>query len=474
MKKFDELPEIRARPLPRSDDPFDPMAPTLFIHSSLESPIYKFNMKSSEGPVISVWLNDDNEAKRILLNEEGIWRKGPQTYEPFHSLVPRHLIGLEGEYHTKMRARAQGALGDALAEGRIPGKLMGERLIQGIQSLLAAPKPSTIPMSWMGNIGTLNGAKVFVTTQLDKMLRSTALDIVSTAVFGQRWNVMDDYSSTNVKADTLAKVMAELHWRVADFAERKWRYDARQEPAGPLLDVLDAFVLDQIEQSRARVAKSQENTCMLDSWTRDDTLTTEEVRNLCMTFLTMGSENVSTGLSWCAVCLAQDQKAQDEARKSKDALTNAFHEAVRLFPSVPVLTRMALTDTELCGYQIPRCTEVVVNIYAIHRNPAVWGENAQEFLPSRCPFVSTNGPPDAFPFGGGARSCIGRPLTMHELHNVVLPLFQNFRLVAVKPGKNPGEYEEDTETKVTPHNFVSLRIGRHMIAFVPFTGGAKL
>ena len=108
-------------------------------------------------------------------------------------------------------------------------------------------------------------------------------------------------------------------------------------------------------------------------------------------------------------------------------------------------------------------TEVVLETYLLHRNPATWGADAEDFRPSRCPVVSTQGPPDAFPFGVGARSCVGRPLSLLELHALVRPVLDAFDVVAVDPGNG----DEAATRRVKPNNLVSLRPGTHCIAFVP-------
>ena len=470
MNSFTDIPEIQVHARPRSEEPLDPLAPTLMLHLALDTPIYRVTIKTPHHVSISaVWINDEDEARRILQDKEKIWKKGPQTYEPFSSLVPRHLISLEGEYHLKMRSKAQAALADAIAERRIPAEEVANSVIRAIEYAETNP-------TWMGSMRNVGGKRVFVTTQMDKIIRAAALDIVSSALFGRRWNVVEDYTKTNSKAHALAGVMNELHWRVTDFTYTEWRRDPRAGPAGNLLDILDKFVLDEIEKSKSRVEKTSEDGCMLDSWMRDKDLSCEEVRNLAMTFLTMGSENVSTGLAWCAICLSENPTAQEEARLSKEALTVAFHEAIRLYPSVSVLTRMPIVNTSVCGYEIPRFTEVIVNMYAIHRNQKTWGEDSLEFNPRRCPVVSTQGPPNAFPFGAGARSCIGRPLTMHELHHVLLPVLQTFKLFSVGPPSSPtshDEYEIDPQAKTTPNNFVSFRPGLHSVAFVHLNNNNK-
>jgi hypothetical protein len=49
-------------------------------------------------------------------------------------------------------------------------------------------------------------------------------------------------------------------------------------------------------------------------------------------------------------------------------LTHCFHEAARLYPSAPVLTRVATCGGVVCGYEVPAGTEVVCNTYACHRD----------------------------------------------------------------------------------------------------------
>jgi cytochrome P450 len=95
-----------------------------------------------------------------------------------------------------------------------------------------------------------------------------------------------------------------------------------------------------------------------------------------MTFLSMGSENVSTGLAWLAVLLSEHYDVQHRALGSKDDLVTSFHEAMRLYPSVAALTRANIKDTEICGYHIPAFTEVNINMYSLHRKQETWGEGA--------------------------------------------------------------------------------------------------
>ena len=67
----------------------------------------------------------------------------------------------------------------------------------------------------------------------------------------------------------------------------------------------------------------------------------------------------------------------------------------------------------------------------LHRDPAVWGDDAEEFDPDH---ISAENrariPPNAYkPFGTGQRACIGRQFALQEATLVLGMLLQRFELV---------------------------------------------
>lgn len=93
-------------------------------------------------------------------------------------------------------------------------------------------------------------------------------------------------------------------------------------------------------------------------------------------------------------------------------LKAVISETLRLHTPAPLLVpRETTQDTELLGYHIPVHTRVLINAWAIGRDPATW-ECGDEFVPER--FVGT--PVDYskleqdfkfLPFGAGRRGCPG-------------------------------------------------------------------
>ncbi|PON82278.1 Cytochrome P450, E-class, group I, partial [Trema orientale] len=130
------------------------------------------------------------------------------------------------------------------------------------------------------------------------------------------------------------------------------------------------------------------------------------------------------------------KKAQDEVREvfsrkgSVDEtglsemkyLKSVVKETFRLHPSFPLLLpRECLEKCEINGYEIPVKTRIIVNAWALGRDPRYWVE-PESFIPERFLDSSTDFKGNHFefvPFGAGKRLCAGLSF---GLINVELPL----------------------------------------------------
>ncbi|KAL0426494.1 UNVERIFIED_CONTAM: Iridoid oxidase [Sesamum latifolium] len=104
-------------------------------------------------------------------------------------------------------------------------------------------------------------------------------------------------------------------------------------------------------------------------------------------------------------------------------------ETMRLHPSLPLLLpRNAVQDTEFMGYIIPKNTMVILNAWAIHRDPESW-EDPLSFRPDR--FLNSNIDNkgqhyELIPFGSGRRSCVGMLLGDRMICLTLARLIQAF------------------------------------------------
>lgn len=180
-------------------------------------------------------------------------------------------------------------------------------------------------------------------------------------------------------------------------------------------------------------------------------LSPENIRRQVVTFLIAGHETTSGALSFALHYLARhpDVLAKAQAEVAKvwgDTEEPAYHqvarlrylrrvldESLRLWPTAPAFSREALRDTVLGGeHPMLRGAWAFVLVTLLHRDPAVWGEDADEFDPDRFePKAVRARPAHVFkPFGTGARACIGRQFALHEATLVLGLLIRRYDLAA--------------------------------------------
>lgn len=105
-------------------------------------------------------------------------------------------------------------------------------------------------------------------------------------------------------------------------------------------------------------------------------------------------------------------------------------EALRLYPPVIAMIRRARVDVELGGYKIPRSTEILIPILALHHDQAIWGSDANEFNPARFSEGVARAAKHPFaliPFGLGVRNCIGQNLAILQDKLALAIILQRFR-----------------------------------------------
>ncbi len=107
-------------------------------------------------------------------------------------------------------------------------------------------------------------------------------------------------------------------------------------------------------------------------------------------------------------------------------------EAMRLRPAVWVLTRRAVTATELGGYRIPAGADIIYSPYAIQRDPKSYADNL-EFDPDRwLPERAANVPKYAMkPFSVGNRKCPSDHFSMAQLTLITAALATKYRFEQV-------------------------------------------
>ncbi|KAI1245470.1 hypothetical protein MGN70_012360 [Eutypa lata] len=115
-------------------------------------------------------------------------------------------------------------------------------------------------------------------------------------------------------------------------------------------------------------------------------------------------------------------------------------EALRLFPSISYqLLRKAPENMVIDGNVIPAGASVGISPRAQNRDPAVWGEDAEEFRPERWledPSKVSRMDEMSMTFGGnGPRVCMGKNIALVEIFLFLAQLLRNFNLEFASPDK---------------------------------------
>ncbi|MGW2820441.1 bifunctional albaflavenone monooxygenase/terpene synthase [Streptomyces sp. NPDC001443] len=177
-----------------------------------------------------------------------------------------------------------------------------------------------------------------------------------------------------------------------------------------------------------------------------DPIGEQEIHDQVVAILTPGSETVASTIMWLLQVLAEHPEHADKVRAEVESLTggrpvgfddvrklthtnNVVVEAMRLRPAVWILTRRAVTDTELGGYRIPAGADIVYSPYAIQRDGRSYRDNL-EFDPDRwLPERVKDVPKHAMsPFSTGNRKCPSDHFSMAQLTLITAAVATKYRL----------------------------------------------
>jgi cytochrome P450 len=195
------------------------------------------------------------------------------------------------------------------------------------------------------------------------------------------------------------------------------------------------------------------------------------LRDEVMTLLLAGHETTANALTWTWYLLSQNPEAEREMHAEVDALggrlptfedlprlghtERVLAESMRLFPPAWGMGRRVVREVEIGGYRLPAGSLVALYTYVVHRDPRFWPD-PERFDPGRFTAEQKAARPKFayFPFGGGARQCIGEPFAWMEGVLLLATLAQRFRLRLV-----PGH-------RVVPQALITLRPrhGMRMVA----------
>ncbi|MFI1353164.1 cytochrome P450 [Streptomyces sp. NPDC020898] len=191
-----------------------------------------------------------------------------------------------------------------------------------------------------------------------------------------------------------------------------------------------------------------------------------QLRDEVITTFAAGHETTAVTLSWTFYLLSRHRDVLAAVQREVDGALGGrlptvedlrampytlqvFEESLRLYPSAPIVPRLALKDVELGGHRVPAGSRVLVNLHNIHRHPAHWTD-PERFDPDRFRAGKGRAPGKRhrfayLPFGAGPHLCIGKHFALMEAHLLLAALLQRY------------EFRHVPSHRVVDHATITLR-----------------
>ncbi|EEF37438.1 cytochrome P450 81Q32 [Ricinus communis] len=294
----------------------------------------------------------------------------------------------------------------------------------------------------------------FVKVELKSMFKDLTFNIIVRMIAGKRFHgedVSDDEEARQFK-DLIGEItkyagasnprdfLPILNWIDGGMFEKKMK---------KLAERTDGFLQKLIDEHRSKKENLESMNTLIDHLlssqeSEPEYYTNEIIKSIMINLLFAGTDTSAVTLEWAMTNLLNHpstlMKAKDEidSQVGRDSLLdepdlsrlpylrNIVLETLRLYPVAPLLIpHVSSEDCTIGGYKVPRDTMVLVNAWAIHRDPTLWDEPLS-FKPERFDNGEESESFKLLPFGLGRRSCPGAGLAHRVISLTLGSLIQCF------------------------------------------------
>ncbi|KAM1410530.1 hypothetical protein ACFX13_023625 [Malus domestica] len=194
--------------------------------------------------------------------------------------------------------------------------------------------------------------------------------------------------------------------------------------------------------------------------------TTNQIKDIILDIFAAASETSATTIEWAMSELMKNprimKRAQAEVRQSVvqfegkkgkvieerdvkklDYLKSVVKETLRLHSPLALLPREARDTVQVGGFKLPVKSKVIINLWAMGRDPDIWGADAECFKPERFHGSSVDFKGFDFefiPFGAGRRICPGMSFGVTVIELALAELLYHFDWKLAN-GMNPDELD---------------------------------
>lgn len=287
----------------------------------------------------------------------------------------------------------------------------------------------------------------FVEVELKSLLTNLAFNNIIMMVAGKRYygTGTEDNDEAKLVRELIAEIMAGAgSGNLADYLPSINWVTNFENQTKILGNRLDRVLQKLVDEKRAEKEKGQTLIDHLLSFqeTEPEYYTDVIIKGIILALVLAGTDTSSVTLEWAMSNLLNHPEILEKARAEIDDkigsdrlveesdivnlhyLQNIVSETLRLYPAVPLLLpHFSSDECKVAGYDMPRRTLLLTNVWAMHRDPGLW-EEPERFKPER--FEKEGEARKLMPFGMGRRACPGAELGKRLVSLALGCLIQSF------------------------------------------------
>jgi len=417
-----------------------PLKPIALIRTLKRNPLECWAAQHFEQPIVAgglpvghaLLVHEPTAIRHVLLDNAANYRKDRLQRRVLSAGLNEGLLSAEGEQWRLQR--------------RVIAPILARKTVMDFTpAMMGAADVLIKRWSRLGDYATIDVAA--------EMARIT-LEVVERTIFSDGFgsDAEDIRAAMVTYFNTIGKISPLDLLGVPDFVPRLSRLRVRST-----LKFFESEV-DRVISARRRILAEQPDQAPHDLLTHllealdsesEDRITESEVRSNILTFIAAGHETTANTLSWSMFLLSQSREWRERVQAEADReLTGptpgiadrlvetraVIEEAIRLYPPIAAISRVALGDDDLSGERVRSGSLIVISPYVLHRHHLLW-DSPNAFDPQRF-LGSARAEIDRFaylPFGSGPRKCIGSTFALQEATLVLAMIVKQFSF-QLKPG----------------------------------------
>jgi cytochrome P450 len=351
----------------------------------------------------TVLFNDPDDVRAILNDPGGVFPKSDLMVNALEPLIGDSVFTSDGDTWRRQRAMIDPAFSHM-------------RLSVAFAAMRAAVDDSLPDLRARADSGEL--------ISLDQAMGHVTADVICRSVFSVSLqsevarDVFEDFAvfESDVAQVRFLRLVFDPAWKKVPQKPGVLAACARiRQHIGALIDTHLAAAPGTHDDIASAVIASRDAET-------GEPFTREELIDQLGVFFLAGHKTTASALTWLFFVLATRPELMARLRAEIDdagelgagtlkalPFTRAlFREALRLYPPITFMPRVALRDTEIGGTRVRRGAIVMISPWSMHRHYALWDAphrfDPDRFMPDREKQIV---PGSFIPFGAGPHICIG-------------------------------------------------------------------